>query len=126
MHYENHVQKDASPMNGPKELTVQTAGVFQDDASAHFVSKCICLWSCLWPHVSLALGALVGQEMLDYWGGSSSAVSISAGMSIRLQRLGTDDAYTTACRVTESVVMLWAERGGNVDSLGVLDLREKW
>ncbi len=39
-------------------------------------------------------------------------------------RLGTDDSYTTACRVTESIVMLLAERGRNGDSLGVLDLKK--
>ena len=39
-------------------------------------------------------------------------------------RLGTDDSYTTACRVTESIVMLLSEQGGNGDSLGVLDLKK--
>jgi hypothetical protein len=37
-------------------------------------------------------------------------------------RLGEGDTYTTACRITESLVVLLAEHGSNGDPLGVLDL----
>lgn len=125
MHYENHVQKDASPMNGPKELTVKLRE-YSKMTLARICFKVhllvVVLMATCFPSSASALSwpgnvGLLGEEAVQ-----CLAISPEDEHQVT-DRLGTDDAYTTACRVTESIVMLWAERGGNADSLGVLDLK---
>lgn len=50
-------------------------------------------------------------------------LSVSAELEHQIQnRLGKGDTYTSACQITESLVVLLAEHGSNGDPLGVLDL----
>jgi hypothetical protein len=49
--------------------------------------------------------------------------TVSSELEQQIQdRLGKGNTYTTACRITESLVVLLAEHGSNSDPLSVLDL----
>jgi hypothetical protein len=53
-------------------------------------------------------------------------LTVSSELEHQIQnRLGKGDTYTTACRITESLVVLLAEHGSNGDPLGVLDLERQ-